>query len=62
MTVSKPKGFQKRLNEARRVNVYLDQVSIDTAKRLGNGNMSEGIRLALLPNLLRKQVDIWGDK
>jgi len=31
----------------RKVNVYLDAESVDKAKALGGGNISEGIRLAL---------------
>ena len=31
----------------KRVNVYLDAASLEYAARLGNGNVSEGIRKAL---------------
>lgn len=31
----------------KRVNVYLDAASLEIASRLGNGNVSEGIRGAL---------------
>jgi hypothetical protein len=33
--------------EGKRVNVYLDDESLATASRLGEGNVSAGIRLAL---------------
>ena len=33
--------------DGRNVNVYLDKTSLDRASELGNGNVSEGIRLAL---------------
>ena len=46
---AKPKGFQKKMEGGKRVFAYLDQASIDEAKKLGNGNMSEGIRIALKP-------------
>jgi hypothetical protein len=31
----------------RRLNIYLDSASLETAAKLGGGNVSEGIRLAL---------------
>lgn len=43
----KPKGFQKQMDEGKRVNVYLDAETLAAAKKLGNGNTSEGIRTAL---------------
>ena len=46
-TDKKPKGFQKKMEGGKRVFAYLDQASIDAAKKLGNGNLSEGIRIAL---------------
>ena len=33
--------------DGKRVNVYLDAKSIEVAARLGGGNVSEGIRIAL---------------
>ncbi len=33
--------------EGKKVNTYLDKESIATAMRLGNGNVSLGIRIAL---------------
>ena len=45
--VKKPKGFQKQMDEGKRVNVYLDAETLAAAKKLGNGNTSEGIRIAL---------------
>ena len=46
-TEKKPKGFQKKMEGGKRVFAYLDQASIDAAKKIGNGNISEGIRQAL---------------
>lgn len=37
----------KKLEGGKRVNVYLDDDSLDRAARLGKGNVSEGIRVAL---------------
>lgn len=37
----------KKLDGGKRVNVYLDDASLDRAARLGGGNVSEGIRIAL---------------
>lgn len=33
--------------DGRRVQVYLDDISLENAKQLGNGNVSQGIRTAL---------------
>lgn len=33
--------------DARRVNVSLDEATIERAREIGNGNLSEGIRLAV---------------
>lgn len=33
--------------DGRRINVYLDKESIQIAAKLGKGNISEGIRMAL---------------
>ena len=40
-------GRPKRMEGGRRINIYLDSVSLEAADRLGGGNISEGIRLAL---------------
>ena len=40
-------GRPSEMNEGKRVNVYLDAASLAAAAKLGNGNVSEGIRLAL---------------
>ena len=45
-TEKKPKGFQKQMEEGRRINLYLDQETIAWAKVIGNGNISAGIRKA----------------
>lgn len=42
-----PQGRPTALTGGRRVNTYLDGSSIEEAARLGKGNVSEGIRLAL---------------
>ena len=41
------RGFQKQMEDGKRVNVYLDAKSLGIAAKLGNGNVSEGIRIAL---------------
>lgn len=45
--VRRAPGRPAELAGGKRVNVYLDAGSLDTASRLGGGNVSEGIRLAL---------------
>lgn len=40
-------GRPAELEGGKRVNVYLDAASLDTAAKLGLGNVSEGIRIAL---------------
>jgi hypothetical protein len=40
-------GCRTELEGGARRNVYLDAVSIARAKKLGKGNISEGIRIAL---------------
>jgi len=40
-------GAPAKMEGGRRMNVYLDKVSILKAKTLGDGNVSEGIRKAL---------------
>jgi hypothetical protein len=48
----KPVGRPSSLQNGKRVNVYLDAISLDAAAKLGNGNVSEGIRLALQKSML----------
>ena len=36
------------MDGGKRVNVYLSVNDIDRAKEIGNGNLSEGIRVALI--------------
>jgi hypothetical protein len=40
-------GRPSSLDGGKRVNVYLDSASLEHAATLGNGNVSEGIRIAL---------------
>lgn len=40
-------GRPSEMAGGRRVNVYLDAESLDRAAKLGDGNVSEGIRIAL---------------
>lgn len=40
-------GRPAELSGGKRVNVYLDAASLERAAELGNGNVSEGIRIAL---------------
>lgn len=43
-----PVGAPRQLDGGKRVNVYLDAASLARAAELGDGNVSEGIRIALL--------------
>lgn len=45
--ISNNGGRPAALADGKRVNVYLDAASLQRASELGNGNVSEGIRLAL---------------
>lgn len=36
------------MNKGKRINIYIDALSLDIATQIGNGNVSEGIRVALL--------------
>lgn len=45
--VANDPGRPAELTGGKRVNVYLDAASLDRAAELGNGNVSEGIRIAL---------------
>lgn len=47
MRNSRPVGRPSEMEGGKRVNVYLDAESLDIADKLGNGNVSEGIRKAL---------------
>lgn len=40
-------GRPSEMEGGKRVNVYLDAASLDIAAKLGQGNVSEGIRIAL---------------
>ena len=51
-TDKKPKGFQKQMEEGRRINLYLDKETISWAKVIGSGNISAGIRKALMTHVL----------
>ena len=48
----KPKGFQKKMEEGHRINLYLDQETISWAKVIGSGNISAGIRKAVMTHVL----------
>ena len=45
--VARTVGRPTKLLDGKRINVYLDVASLDAAAKIGNGNVSEGIRLAL---------------
>ena len=45
--VEKSRGRPDTMDAGRRVQVYLDAGSLEAAKRLGDGNVSAGIRAAL---------------
>lgn len=47
MRNSRPVGRPSEMEGGKRANVYLDAESLAIAARLGNGNISEGIRKAL---------------
>lgn len=40
-------GRPRLMEGGKRINIYLDSASLETAAKLGGGNVSEGIRLAL---------------
>lgn len=44
---SRGRGAPAKLDDGRRVNVFLDKTSLDIAAQAGAGNVSEGIRAAL---------------
>ena len=46
-----PSGRPKEIESGRRVNVWLDQASVERAESLGKGNVSAGIRAALAASL-----------
>ncbi len=43
----RPVGRPATIDEGRRVNVFLDPASLAAAAKIGKGNVSEGIRVAL---------------
>lgn len=43
----KPVGAPRQLEGGKRHNVYLDWKTVREAMRLGNGNLSEGLRVAV---------------
>ena len=47
MAKQKREGRPPEIAGGKKVNTYLDAESIEIAKRLGKGNVSEGIRIAL---------------
>lgn len=47
-TASNPRGAGAPITVGgKQVSIYLDQVSLETAARLGDGNVSQGVREAL---------------
>jgi hypothetical protein len=40
-------GRPRLMEGGKRINIYLDSASLETAAKLGGGNVSEGIRVAL---------------
>lgn len=50
-------GRPREIASGRRVNVWLDQASVDLAESLGDGNVSAGIRAALAASL-PSQTDV----
>ena len=47
LLVAPKRGKPSQMKAGKRYNVYLDHYSITKAKRIGKGNVSEGIRKAL---------------
>jgi len=45
--IANPVGRPPKLEGGKRRNIYIDEASWDKAKQIGNGNPSEGIRVAL---------------
>lgn len=43
-------GRPKKMTEGRRRNIYIDDESWESAQKLGGGNASDGIRIALKYN------------
>lgn len=43
----KPEGRPPILSGGKRVNVYLDTVTLSRARKLGKGNLSVGLRMAV---------------
>ncbi len=41
------RGAATQMEDGRRINLYMDAASIATAERIGSGNISAGIRMAL---------------
>ena len=48
INVIRPVGRPSLIKNAKRFNLYLDTQSLEIAAKLGEGNVSEGIRKALL--------------
>lgn len=46
-TTKREPGRPEAMTEGRRVQVYLDAKTIEEARKLGDGNLSNGIRRAL---------------
>lgn len=42
-----PVGAPRQMEGGKRRNVYLDDVTVEEAKRLGGGDLSKGLRLAV---------------
>ena len=57
LNIRKDAGRPIELEDGKRVNMFLDQTSIDTAKRLGAGNLSEGVRKSLAKSASQLQPD-----
>ena len=48
VSVKRPQGRPRIMADGKRLTITLDQPMIDRARALGNGNISLGVRLALL--------------
>jgi hypothetical protein len=47
LNIRSEQGRPPEIQDAKRVNIYLDPTSIKRAKEIGKGNISDGIRVAL---------------
>ena len=54
----KPVGAPRKLEGGARRNIYMDEASTAEALALGNGNLSEGVRIALAASAAQRKNHI----